>query len=415
MWYAITMRKNIKNTTKFIAIAGITCALILPSMAEPLTAEATTVKEIKDKINQTEQDIKNINSKIDTLSDEQDLIQEKIDDLTAEIVNTMTSIGMKEDEIAEKEQELVVKQSEIDNTEQVYYVAKEREEKQYDDMKIRLRRMYENGSTTYVNKIVDSDGLGDVLNRMDYVQKLYQYDQDKLTEFEQVKNEVHDIWDQYEEEKADLQNRKDQLEEAKKSLESQKKDLDTMLAKRKKESANYDAEIKKAKQEASVAKKLLQQEKADLKKLQEAEKKKGQTQTNSAANITVANNDYTSIIDSASGTDLGRKIAKYGTNFIGNPYVSGGTNLRTGADCSGFTYRIYSDFGYSIPRTSREQRSAGVGVSYDNAQPGDLICYDGHVGMYIGGGYIVHASNAKTGIKVSKATYRSILAVRRII
>ena len=93
----------------------------------------------------------------------------------------------------------------------------------------------------------------------------------------------------------------------------------------------------------------------------------------------------------------------------------GGTSLTKGADCSGFTYRIYADFGYNIPRTSFQQRSAGTGVKYENAQPGDLICYDGHVGLYIGGGYIVHASSAKTGIKVSKATYRPILAVRRIL
>ena len=93
----------------------------------------------------------------------------------------------------------------------------------------------------------------------------------------------------------------------------------------------------------------------------------------------------------------------------------GGTSLTNGADCSGFTYRVYSDFGYKIPRTSYSQRSAGKEVSLASAQPGDLVCYDGHVGMYIGGGLIVHASTARTGIKVSNATYRTILSVRRII
>jgi cell wall-associated NlpC family hydrolase len=121
------------------------------------------------------------------------------------------------------------------------------------------------------------------------------------------------------------------------------------------------------------------------------------------------------VIDNASGSDLGKQIAKYASQFIGNPYVAGGTSLTNGADCSGFTYAVYRDFGYSLPRTSYEQRSAGTSVSYSEAQPGDLICYDGHVAMYIGGGLIVHASTAKTGIKVSYATYREILSVRRII
>ena len=99
--------------------------------------------------------------------------------------------------------------------------------------------------------------------------------------------------------------------------------------------------------------------------------------------------------------------------------MSGGTSLTSGADCSGFTYRIYSDFGYSIPRTSLQQRNAGTAVSYSEAQPGDLICYDGHVALYIGGGLIVHASNSNPypsgGIKISQAQYRTILAVRRIV
>ena len=117
------------------------------------------------------------------------------------------------------------------------------------------------------------------------------------------------------------------------------------------------------------------------------------------------------VMGSGSGTD----VVNFALQFVGNPYVYGGTSLTNGADCSGFTFRIYSDFGYSIPRTSYEQRSCGTGVDYSSAQPGDLICYDGHVAMYIGGGLIVHASTQRTGIKVSNANYRPILAVRRVV
>ena len=93
----------------------------------------------------------------------------------------------------------------------------------------------------------------------------------------------------------------------------------------------------------------------------------------------------------------------------------GGTSLTNGTDCSGFTMSVYKAFGYSIPRTSTAQRSAGRGVTYAEAQPGDIICYAGHVGIYIGGGKIVHASTASTGIIYTNATYREILAVRRIV
>ena len=112
----------------------------------------------------------------------------------------------------------------------------------------------------------------------------------------------------------------------------------------------------------------------------------------------------------------GKTVASFAQRFVGNPYVWGGTNLNTGADCSGFVKSVYKSFGYNLPRSSSSQRSAGRKVSYSNKQPGDLICYNGHVAIYIGNGKIVHASSRKTGIKISpKANYRKVLSVRRIV
>lgn len=118
---------------------------------------------------------------------------------------------------------------------------------------------------------------------------------------------------------------------------------------------------------------------------------------------------------SVSGSGMGQAVADFAVQFVGNPYVYGGTSLTNGADCSGFVMSVYKNFGVSLPHSSSADRSVGYSVGgLSNAQPGDLVCYSGHVGIYIGNGQIVHASTAKTGIKISNANYRSVLAVRRI-
>ena len=116
------------------------------------------------------------------------------------------------------------------------------------------------------------------------------------------------------------------------------------------------------------------------------------------------------------GDHLGKQLAATVQDYLGSQYVWGGTSLTNGADCSGFVQSVYANFGVSLPRTSYEQQNVGREVSYSDAQPGDLICYGGHVAIYMGNGKIVHASNSRDGIKVSdNAAYRTILSVRRLV
>lgn len=423
MWYAKDMRRKWSKWLNLILVFCITAGGFRYGISRSLTSEAATISGIQQEIDRLQKQLEEEYGKISGLEAEQDLILEKMEDADSELINTMASISLKDEEIAEKEGEIAVKEGEIAEkerqitlTEAEYEETRQQEQKQREDMAIRTRMLYEQGTDTYLNAFLEGVGFSDILNRMDYVERIYEYSKCKLDGFIETANQLQDLWDLLEQEKADLEESRKllvedqaELEAEKDKLKEQKENLNAMLAKLKKESADYDARISKARQEAAAAKTLLKQNQDRLTQMQTAQAMANGTYTS----------DYASIINNAAGSDLGKKIANYACQYIGNPYKAAGTSLTDGADCSGFTYRVYSNFGYKLPRTSYEQRSAGTGVTYEEAQPGDLICYDGHVAMYIGGGLIVHASNSnpypRGGIKISNAKYRTILAVRRIL
>lgn len=406
------MRKKLTKFINFILVISVTAAAMRSGASHVLMAEATTIGQLEAEIRQREEEIDQKEQEISNMEDEQSLLLEQMDDLNAEIINTLASIGMKEDEIADKEIEIQDKQEQIELTSREYDVAKAQEEAQRLDMAARTRLLYEQGDSTLMSAILNGQGLADILNRMDYVEKIYEYSKMKLDEYIETKNQIQALWDLLEQEEAELEQDRAQLEADEEELRAQKNDLDVMLKQLEKQSANYEAALSKARQEAAAAKTLLKQDQQKLKQLQ------AQERAAKAASGTYTT-DYNSIIDGASGSELGKQIARFACQYVGNPYVYGGTSLTNGADCSGFTYSVYMNFGYSLPRTSTQQQSVGTAVSYSEAEPGDLICYSGHVALYIGQGRVVHASNSQPypsgGIKVSNAQYRTILAVRRVI
>lgn len=160
----------------------------------------------------------------------------------------------------------------------------------------------------------------------------------------------------------------------------------------------------------------IEEEKARLEKEEAARKAAREAATKKVAENTSSGSKSDSGKTYASPTgSTGADVVKFAKQFVGNPYVYGGTSLTNGADCSGFVMSVYANFGVSLPHSSAADRSVGAAVNgIENAQPGDIICYSGHVGIYAGDGQIVHASTSKTGIIVSSATYRSILSIRRI-
>lgn len=181
------------------------------------------------------------------------------------------------------------------------------------------------------------------------------------------------------------------------------------------------AEEKKAREEALKA--AQEKEQAERER-REQEQQQLQEQQQQQENAAVATETVQEIADEtvpqqavvpSSGSELGNAVISYATQFVGNPYVYGGSSLTNGTDCSGFVMRVYENFGVNLPHSSSAMRSKGYDVGgLENAQPGDIVCYSGHVGLYVGNGQIVHASTSRTGIIVSNANYRQILTVRRI-
>lgn len=378
-----------KRWKLYLVLSLIMCIIVV----EPVWA--TTISDIKKDQKNTQKELDKVNDKISGLKEGQAEVQEEINELDDSLVEILASISMIEEDLEKKQEEIEKAQADYDK-------ALAKEEEQYEAMKVRIKFMYEKGDTAYLEWMLKARSFSDMVNKADYIEKLYEYDRNLLMEYEATREEVEILKEELETEKAELEATQHEYEEEKGAL-------DEALAKKKADAKNFEIQLAKAKQDAAAYKLKIEQQTAKIRQLEAEEAKKNQKPSNGVIRVDP------SIITNATGSALGKEIAKYAIQFVGNPYVPGGTSLTNGADCSGFTYSVYKVYGYKIPRNSYSQRSVGKEVAYSQAEPGDLICYAGHVGMYIGGGKIVHASSVKTGIKVSNATYRPILSVRRIV
>jgi cell wall-associated NlpC family hydrolase len=344
----------------------------------------------------------------ESLESQKAAAQSEADSIQKELVELLDKMGR-------LEENLIAKGEEISQAEQDLQKAKEQEEEQYEALKLRIKYMYEGGMTTALETLVSAQSFTDLLNKAEYVAEVHNYDRLKLQEYEDTRQSIEDLKTQLEEDEASM--RKLQTE-----YETEEATLTATLEEKREQIAGFEQQIQAAAEEA--ARKAAERERQ---KQQEQQRQNGAVHEEPAAGPagdggagsgagdqsagsgtnTGADNAGTS--DSGSGnasngnTSAAQTIVNAAYGQLGVPYVYGG-NGNGGWDCSGLVQYCHSAAGISLPRVSQAQGGCGVAVS--NPLPGDIVCYGNHVGIYIGGGQMIHAPKPGDVVKVA-AVYGS--------
>lgn len=419
------------KSKKLIAILLV----ITMGISQFTVALADKKSDAENKKQEAEENLRSKQNEIDSIKQEQAQLQSEIDALDAELVNVIL-------ELSTLEEELAVKQDELAETEERLEQAKKDEKNQYESMKLRIRFMYEKGDSAMLTSILESKSIAEMLNRVEYVNEVYDYDRNLLTKYQDTKEQVAALTEQQKQEIAALEQKQAEFQTAEANYratidrkQGEVANFGEMLASAQALAAQYQDTINAQNQiiaEENARIERERQARAEQERLARAEQERQARESQTNANAGSGGSGSTGG-SSGGGNEgstggggnknpgyttgvSGSAVVQYALGFVGNPYVWGGKDPNTGADCSGFTSYVYAHFGISIPSYSYSQRSVGQEVSYANARAGDLICYSGHVAIYMGNGQIVHAKGTAYGIVAyDSATYRDIVTVRRVL
>lgn len=403
------------------AVEGITFSGYINSGLEKVYAKTKKQKDAEKKKSQAEQDLKDKKNEINGLKDQQQTTADDIKNKSAKLDEILAAQKKLQTDITSK-------QAEIEQNQKDLAAAQEKQQEQYDAMKKRIQFMYENSAEDNIwTAIIESNGITDMLNRIEYVSDVYDSDRALMDSYqaavEQVKeigtkldndmNELTAMQDDYEKQQADV-------EAAIVALENQKEQYASQIAQAQQQADNYQNII------TAQGKIIQEQEAAAAAAAAQAAAARANSSSSSSSydgggagkGGSIAG-DYAAGGGKNPGASTGvsgSSVVSYAMQFVGNPYVWGGNSLTNGVDCSGFVHEVYAHFGISTPRYSQAFKSVGQAVSFDNIQPGDVVVYPGHVAIYAGGGVIVEAQSTKAGITANRSVQcHTILAIRRLV
>lgn len=404
------------------AVEGTTFSGYINSGLEKVYAKTKKQKDAEKKKSQAEQDLKDKKNEINGLKDQQQTTADDIKNKSAKLDEILAAQKKLQTDITSK-------QAEIEQNQKDLAAAQEKQQEQYDAMKKRIQFMYENSAEDNIwTAIIESNGITDMLNRIEYVSDVYDSDRALMDSYqaavEQVKeigtkldkdmNELTAMQDDYEKQQADV-------EAAIVALENQKEQYASQIAQAQQQADNYQNII-------TAQGKIIQEQEAAAAAAAAAQAAAARANSSSSSSSydgggagkggSIAG-DYAAGGGKNPGASTGvsgSSVVSYAMQFVGHPYVWGGNSLTNGVDCSGFVHEVYAHFGISTPRYSQAFKSVGQAVSFDNIQPGDVVVYPGHVAIYAGGGVIVEAQSTKAGITANRSVQcHTILAIRRLV